>query len=118
MLSEITNAYANHLTSGTSALSGNVERDAFANDQVLGGLIRLSDQIAELLVPVAPAPEFVHRLGTRLTAAAAPCEIRIGHQSRQRFWLGALLSGSLVSATGFVLVWVLLRGRRATMLAG
>lgn len=89
----------------------------FAGEEEVIELLELTDRISAILVPVEPSAEFVQRLGTSLAAAAAPAstEIIIGRSRHQKFWMGALLSGSLVSAVGVFALWWLRRSRRSAM---
>jgi hypothetical protein len=82
-------------------------------------LIHLVEALAVVLRPVSASPQFLRDLGEGLAAAAAPAEITIGRpRLRRRFWLGAVLSGSLVSAMGVLFVWLRRRNRRSPLLAG
>jgi hypothetical protein len=81
-------------------------------------MIQLVEALSTVLRPVTVSPQFVRDLGEGLAAAAAPAEITIGRPSRRRtLWLGAVLSGSLVSATGVLVVWLRRRNRRSPVLA-
>lgn len=115
-LLDLVNSYADHLVAGNLTSADNL-LEASQSDEV-ATLLKLTDEIAAVLIPVSPEPRFIQQLGTTLAAAAAPAEIIIGHSSKNRFWLGALLSGSLVSALGVLaLVWMR-RSRRGTAAAG
>ena len=115
-LVDLVNSYADHLVAG-NLTSADYLLEASQSDEV-ATLLKLTDEIAAVLIPVCPEPQYVQRLGTTLAAAAAPAEIIIGRSSKNRFWLGALLSGSLVSALGVLaLVWMR-RSRRGTVAAG
>ena len=105
--------------------------DAYANGLIAVGdlphcpdeltdLFRLTDGIAALLLPVAPSAEFIQQLGAGLAAAATPPEIIIAQPSSKKLWLwlGAILSGSLVSAAGVLLLLFMRRGRRTVVAAG
>lgn len=82
-------------------------------------LFQLTDDLAVLTRPVGPAPDFCRQLGDRLQAAATPPEMVIAQPTRHRkLWFGAILSGSLVSALGVLLVWWLRRGRGSPVAAG
>ena len=93
--------------------------------EVMGGqdagheadLVQLVEALSAVLRPVSASPMFVRGLGQGLAAAAAPAEITIGRPSRRWLWLGAVLSGSLVSATGVLIVWLRRRHRRSPLLA-
>lgn len=78
----------------------------------------LTDDLAALLLPVSPSPEFIRRLGTDLASAAVPEAVTIGKPSRKKLVLGAILSGSLVSAAGVVLVLIMRRSRGGVIAAG
>jgi len=93
--------------------------------EVMGGqdagleadLVQLVEALSAVLRPVSSSPEFIRGLGQGLAAAAAPAEITIGRPSRRWLWLGAVLSGSLVSATGVLIVCLRRRHRRSPLLA-
>jgi hypothetical protein len=81
-------------------------------------MIQLVEALSAVLRPVSVSPQFVRDLGEGLAAAAAPTEITIGRPSRRRtLWVGAVLSGSLVSAMGVLVVWLRRRNRRSPVLA-
>jgi hypothetical protein len=81
-------------------------------------MIQLVEALSAVLRPVSVSPDFVRELGEGLAAAASPTEITIGRPSRRRMlWLGAVLSGSLVSAMGVLVVWLRRRNRRSPVLA-
>jgi hypothetical protein len=81
-------------------------------------MIRLVEALSAVLRPVSVSPRFLRELGEGLAAAAVPTEITIGRPSRRRtLWLGAVLSGSLVSAMGMLVVWLRRRNRRSPVLA-
>jgi hypothetical protein len=113
---DLVNSYADYLVRGDLPGAGNLLETRQSDE--LTPLLRLTDQIAAVLIPVSPDPEYIQQLGTTLAAAAAPAEIIIGFSSKRRVWLGALLSGSLLSALGVLaLVWMR-RSRRSTVAAG
>ena len=115
-LVDLVNAYADHLIRGDMAGAGYL-LESGQSDEV-APLLRLTDEIASVLLPVSPDPDFIQQLGVALAAAAAPAEIIIGYSPKRRVWLGALLSGSLLSAIGVLaLVWMR-RSRRSTVAAG
>lgn len=113
---ELVNAYADSLLSDNLRVTDFREQAAESDD--LAELFRLTDQIAALLIPVDPEPEFVRQLGNSLAAAAAPAEITVAEPSRKRLWLGALISGTVVSGIGVLALWWMRRGRRSTAVAG
>ncbi|MBN1317611.1 MAG: hypothetical protein JXA42_19160 [Anaerolineales bacterium] len=86
--------------------------------KLIGELRSLTDDLASMLFPVSPSPEFIRQLGTDLAAAAVPGEVTIGKPSRKKLVLGAVLSGSLVSAAGVLLVLVMRRNRSSPVVAG
>lgn len=90
----------------------------YSDDPLLDELLELTDDLAALLVPVRPSPEFIRRLGTSLAAAAAPSELIIGQPSNRKLWIGAILSGSVVSALGVLLLLWRRRGRGSPVVAG
>jgi hypothetical protein len=116
VLVELLNAYANDLVVGNPDVTDYLSYAAQSDD--VAGLLRLTDQIAALLVPVNPSPEFVRQLGATLAAAAAPAEIMIARPRNRKVWLGALLSGSLVSVAGVLALWWMRRSRRSAVAAG
>ena len=89
-----------------------------ADDPLLTELLELTEDLAALLVPVKPSPQFIQRLGTSLAAAAAPSELIIGQPSNRRLWIGAILSGSVVSALGVLLLLWRRRERGGAVVAG
>jgi hypothetical protein len=81
-------------------------------------MIELVEALSAVLCPVTASPQFVRELGEGLAAAAAQTEITIGRPSRRRtLWWGAILSGSLVSAMGVLVVWLRRRNRSSPALA-
>lgn len=115
-LVDLVNAYADHLVRGDLTSAGYL-LEAGKSDEV-APLLQLTDEIASILIPVSPDPGYIQKLGVALAAAAVPAEIIIGYSSKRRVWLGALLSGSLLSAIGVLaLVWMR-RSRRGTFAAG
>ena len=114
VLGELLNAYADNRPAADAWLRATQPEDA----SVLTDLLELTNGIAALLVPINPSPEFVRELGTGLAAAAAPAEIIIAWPSSNKLWFGALLSGSLVSAAGVLIVWLMRRSRRSLVAAG
>ncbi len=113
---ELVNAYADSLLSDNLRVTDLQSHAARSDD--LAQLFRLTDQIAALLVPVDPEPEFVRRLASRLVAAASPAEITVARPSHTRVWVGALLSGTLVSGIGVLALWWMRRSRRSAVPAG
>ncbi len=114
MVIELVNAYADGVTTGRNATAVvQVQPDPPEESTLLSDLFRLTDEIAALLVPVDPSPQFVRRLGQSLAAAAEPAEIIIAQSSNRKLWIGALLSGSLVSALGVLAVLWFRRGRHS-----
>ncbi len=114
-LVDLVNAYADHLVRGDLTGAGYLLEAGQSND--LASLLRLTDEIAAVLIPISPDPDYIQQLGATLAAAAAPAEIIIGYSSKKRVWFGALLSGSLLSALGVLaLVWMR-RSRRGTVAA-
>jgi len=83
---------------------------------LLKDLFRLVGDLSALLTPANPSPEFISQLGQSLAAAASPAEIEIGPGSNRKLWIGAILSGSFVSAVGVLLVWFI-RHRRGAVAA-
>jgi hypothetical protein len=116
VLVELLSAYAEDLIAGGLNAADYVMYAAQSDE--LAQLLRLTDEIAALLVPVVPAPGFAKQLGSSLAAAAESAEIVIAQPSRRRIWLGALLSGSLVSAAGVLAWWWMRRSRGGTVAAG
>jgi hypothetical protein len=113
---ELVNAYADSLLSDNLRVADYQSHTARSDD--LAELFRLTDQIAALLIPVDPEPEFVRQLGGRLAAAASPAEITVARPSHTRIWVGALVSGTLVSGIGVLALWWMKRGRRSAVAAG
>ncbi len=113
---DLVNAYADGLVAGNLTAGDYLSYTAQPDD--VTELLRLTDDIAGLLVPINPSPKFIQQLGIALAAAAAPAEIIIAQPSRKRIWLGALLSGSLVSAIGVLALWWMKRSRRGAAVAG
>jgi len=85
---------------------------------LIGELRSLTDDLASIFIPVKPSSEFIRQLGVDLAAAAVPGEVTIGKPSRKKLVLGAILSGSLVSAAGVLLVLVMRRNRSGAIAAG
>jgi len=112
---ELVNAYADSLLEDNLRVTDFKSQAERSGD--LAELFQLTDQIAALLTPVEPEPEFVQQLGQELVATAAPAEITVAQPSHRWFWLGALVSGGLVSAVGALAVWWLRRGRHRTVTA-
>ena len=120
-LSEILDEYTENLVSGTHSDTGFLGEFTDPDDkQLVTDLVQLTNDLAALLVPVKPSPEFVRQLKTNLAAAAAPSQVAIGRRSKKKLWiwLGAILSGSLVSAAGVLVVWLMRRGRSGAVAAG
>jgi hypothetical protein len=115
-LVELLDAYADDLLAGRLAAADYLSYAAQSN--LAAELFKLTDEIVTLLVPVNPSPEFIQQLGTTLAAAATPAEIHVARPSRRKIWLGALVSGSLVSAVGVLALWWMKRGRGGTVAAG
>jgi hypothetical protein len=113
---ELVNAYADSLLSDNLKVTDFQSHTARSDD--LAELLRLTDQIAALFIPVDPEPEFVRQLGKGLAAAAEPAEITVAVPSHKRIWLGALIYGTLVSGIGVLALWWMRRGRRSTAAAG
>jgi hypothetical protein len=84
---------------------------------LIDDMVQLVEALSDVLRPVCASPQFVRDLGQGLAAAAVPAEITIGRPSRRRLWLGAVLWGSLVSATGVLIVWLRYRHRKSPVLA-
>ena len=111
-LIDLVNAYTDGLLAGNLTEGDYLSYSAQPDD--VTELLKLTDDIAGLLVPINPSPKFVQQLG----AAAAPAEIIIAQPSSKKIWLGALLSGSLVSAIGVLALWWMRRNRRGAAVAG
>jgi hypothetical protein len=85
---------------------------------MLDDMIQLVEALSAVLRPVSASPQFLNDLSEGLAAAAVPAEITVGRSTRRRsLWLGAILSGSLVSAMGVLFVWFMRRNRRSPILA-
>jgi hypothetical protein len=81
-------------------------------------MVHLIESLSAVLRPVTASPHFIRDLGQGLSAAGAPAEITIGRPRRRwSLWLGAVLSGSLVSAMGVLVVWLRRRNRRSPLMA-
>jgi len=113
---ELVNAYADSLLSD-NLRPADLQSHAEQSDD-LAELFQLTDQIAALLIPVDPEPEFLQRLGSSLAAAAGPAEITIAQPSHKWVWLGALASGTLVSGIGVLALLWMRRSRRSAVAAG
>lgn len=112
---DLVNAYTDTLLSDNLSVSDFETHAARSGD--LAGLFRLTNQIAALLVPVEPKPEFVQELGEELVSSVAPTRIRVAQPNHRNVWLGVLY-GSLVSAVGVLALWLMRRNRRSTVVAG
>ncbi len=113
---ELVNAYADSLLSD-NLRPVDLQHQVEQSDD-LAELFRLTDLIAALLIPVDPEPEFVQKLGGSLAAAAGPAEITIAQPSHRWVWLGALVSGTLVSGLGVLALLWMRRSRRSAVAAG
>ena len=107
------NTYADQILGGGA---GDWDDDS-VGDSLLTDLLWLTNELAALLVPVNPSPTFIRKLGADLAAAAAPSEIEIAKPSRRKLWIGAILSGSLVSVLGVLFVWLMRKSRRSSVVA-
>ncbi len=116
MLVDILGSYVDDLVAGSLSEADYLPN--FAGEKEVMELFELTTELAALLVPVDPSAEYIQELGTSLAAAAAPVEIIIGRPSHKKLWIGALLSGSLVSAAGVLALWWVRRSRRSTVPAG
>jgi len=119
VMSELVNQYSDDYLSGKGSpdlpTSHVVRRD---EADLLTDLFQLVSDISALFVPTNPSPEFINELGLCLAAAATPADIQVAQPSSHRkLWFGAILSGSLVSAVGVLLVWFI-RHRRGAVAAG
>jgi hypothetical protein len=113
---EMVNAYADSLLSENLRVADFQSHAAQSDD--LAELFRLTDEIAALLIPVDPEPEFVQKLGGSLAAAAGQAEITVAQPSHKWVWLGALASGTLVSGIGVLALLWMRRSRRSAVAAG
>lgn len=115
-LGELLNEYVDGLIAGSRTATDAVGRYP-ADGSSAAGLFSLTDDLASLLVPVKLTPEFIQELGESLASAAAPAETAATRPSARKLWLGALVSGSLVSAVGVLVVWWMRRGRGSAVTA-
>ena len=85
---------------------------------LLSDFYDLTEDLVTLLAPVSPSPRFLQQLGTSLAAVASSTEVTVTRPSHRTLWIGAILSGSLVSAAGVLLLWIRRRNRGGTLAAG
>lgn len=102
---EILAAHAEHLNTG---LKGAAAYPPMSLEQrhALGPLLQLAERLYQVLVPVEPAPAFVHKLGRELAQATAWSQLSLLERYRKTVLLAVATLGSTLSLVGLVLFYL------------
>lgn len=83
--------------------------------KVANDLIKLADELSQILMLVHPRPKFVKNLKSDLLSHTANDRIIVAQPRRRGLMVGALLSGSILSALGIFLLIRVRRGKRSSL---